>query len=41
MKIDVHSVFFAILKQIEHAQKLELPFIYLGYWVPHSNKMNY
>ena len=32
---------FAILKQIEHAQKLELPFIYLGYWVPHSSKMNY
>lgn len=32
---------FAILKQIEHAQKLGLQFIYLGYWVPHSNKMNY
>ena len=32
---------FSILKQIEHAQKLGLQFIYLGYWVPHSNKMNY
>lgn len=32
---------FAILKQIEHAKSLGLPFIYLGYWVPHSNKMNY
>jgi len=29
------------LKQIEHAQKLGLQFIYLGYWVPHSSKMNY
>lgn len=32
---------FAILKQLEHAQTLGLPFIYLGYWVPHSSKMNY
>lgn len=32
---------FAILKQIEHAKKLGLPYVYLGYWVPHSNKMNY
>lgn len=32
---------FAILKQIEHIQKLGLSYIYLGYWVPHSKKMNY
>ena len=32
---------FAILKQIEHTQKLGLQFVYLGYWVPHSAKMNY
>ena len=32
---------FAILKQIEHAKKIGLRFIYLGYWVPHSYKMNY
>lgn len=32
---------FAILKQIEHTQKLGLHYVYLGYWVPHSNKMNY
>ena len=32
---------FAILKQIEYAKKLNLDYIYLGYWVPHSDKMNY
>ncbi|WP_343598445.1 arginyltransferase [Acinetobacter sp.] len=32
---------FAILKQIEYAQSLGLDFVYLGYWVPHSKKMNY
>lgn len=32
---------FAILKQIEHIRKLGLHYIYLGYWVPHSKKMNY
>ena len=32
---------FAILKQIEYAQYTGLQFVYLGYWVPHSNKMNY
>ncbi|MEB3754749.1 arginyltransferase [Acinetobacter sp. MD2(2019)] len=32
---------FAILKQIEYAHSLGLDFVYLGYWVPHSKKMNY
>ena len=32
---------FAVLKQIEHIKKIGLDYIYLGYWVPHSKKMNY
>ena len=32
---------FAILKQIEYVCNLGLQYLYLGYWVPHSNKMNY
>ena len=32
---------FAVLKQIEYIQSLEQPYVYLGYWVPHSRKMNY
>ncbi len=32
---------FAILKQIEYVRSLGLDYVYLGYWVPHSEKMNY
>ena len=32
---------FAILKQIDYVRSLGLNYLYLGYWVPHSNKMNY
>jgi arginine-tRNA-protein transferase len=32
---------FAILKQIEYVKSLNLDFVYLGYWVPHAEKMNY
>lgn len=32
---------FAILKQIEYVQQMHQSYVYLGYWVPHSNKMNY
>ena len=32
---------FAILKQIEYAKTAGLNYVYLGYWVPHSAKMNY
>lgn len=32
---------FAILKQLEYVQSLQLDYLYLGYWVPHSQKMNY
>lgn len=32
---------FAILKQIEYVKSLSLDYVYLGYWVPHANKMNY
>lgn len=32
---------YAILKQIEYVQAQEKDFVYLGYWVPHSEKMNY
>lgn len=32
---------FAILKQIEYAKALGIDYVYLGYWVPHSKKMNY
>lgn len=32
---------FAILKQIEYVQSKLQSYLYLGYWVPHSDKMNY
>lgn len=32
---------FAILKQIEYVRQQGLDYVYLGYWVPHSKKMNY
>jgi arginine-tRNA-protein transferase len=32
---------FMILETIEHARKLGLPFVYLGYWIEGSRKMNY
>ena len=31
----------SILKQIELCQKLELPYVYLGYWIRDSDKMRY
>lgn len=32
---------FAVLKQIEYVKQHNQEFVYLGYWVPHSFKMNY
>jgi arginyl-tRNA--protein-N-Asp/Glu arginylyltransferase len=32
---------YVILKEIERAQALKLPHLYLGYWVPGSAKMDY
>lgn len=32
---------FAILKQIELAQELQLPHLYLGYWIESCAKMSY
>nr|WP_174506597.1 arginyltransferase [Acinetobacter sp. Marseille-Q1620] len=32
---------YAILKQIEYVKSIGQDYVYLGYWVPHSDKMNY
>lgn len=32
---------FMILEHIEHARRLGLPYLYLGYWIGGSPKMNY
>ena len=32
---------YAILRLIERAKSLDLPYVYLGYWVPESRKMAY
>ena len=30
-----------VKNQIEYVKSLDLDFVYLGYWVPHAEKMNY
>jgi arginyl-tRNA--protein-N-Asp/Glu arginylyltransferase len=32
---------FAILDHVRQAEQVGLPFVYLGYWVQGSEKMNY
>ena len=32
---------YGVLHQIEHAKQLDLPYLYLGYWIKKCQKMNY
>jgi arginine-tRNA-protein transferase len=32
---------YAVLWQIQHAQQLALPSVYLGYWIKQCRKMSY
>lgn len=32
---------YAVLQQISRAAQLDIPYVYLGYWVPTSRKMDY